>query len=246
VIDIFRLSVEGAIKELGPYFDLLESHTEAARGTAFEKVLDVEQEYRLTIADPGECQFEIEELRRDFLEKFNGLYPRSLRYSFLVYVVLVTETHLNDICDSIKEKHSCPISAKDLTGMGINRSLNYLKLVADVKAEHLRHREIISDLSAIRNCIVHRLGRVRVKPEESVDDVDRKILAIIKRRNGIRLSNERETLGKALLDDESDDDIRLLVIEPEFCKSVVASLQEFFTDVFDAAGFAPYPFKPRE
>jgi hypothetical protein len=235
VLDIYRLSVEEVLKELGPYYDLLEKHTETAKYTAFEEVLDVEKEYRLSISDHSLAKFEVGELRNDFKRRFNEFYPRSLRYSSVVLLVIVTENYLNEICDAVYERRKLPIRAKDLTGRGIERSLNYLKAMVGVEPGKIRHWQRMSALSEIRNCVVHRFGKVRNKHQE---ETDKRIANIIKREPGLKLSEADAFSG-------SEEDMRMLLIDPAFCRTAVVATQEFFADVFDSAGFGASLLKPK-
>lgn len=154
------------------------------------------------------------------MEEYDWVYeyffPRSLRYSFIVLLYLVIEHQLNQLCDEIKKRRNLPIRSNEMNGDALKRSKVYLQKVAGIS---IKNWETLEDLSKVRNCIVHALGKV----ELSKDDKHLKLL--VKKNIGLSIS------GK-----ESQEE-GFLIVNAEYCESAVRIAEQFFDEIFDAADF---------
>lgn len=154
------------------------------------------------------------------MEEYDWVYeyffPRSLRYSFIVLLYLVIEHQLNHLCDEIKKRRNLPIRSNEMSGDALKRSKVYLEKVAGIS---IKNWETLEDLSKVRNCIVHALGKV----ELSKDD---KHLRLIVNKN----------IGLSISDEESQEE-GFLIVSAEYCEAAVRIAEQFFDEIFDAADF---------
>ena len=96
-------------------------------------------------------------LRHEFY-KLEDIFPRTLNYSFVVFVYIEIETRLMTLCELIYEELRTPICVKELKGSGINRYINYLTKFLRINKNDLEILPVIFNLATIRNCIVHANG----------------------------------------------------------------------------------------
>jgi hypothetical protein len=96
-------------------------------------------------------------LKHEFF-KLEDIFPRTLNYSFVVFVYIELETRLMTLCDLIHEELSMPIRVKELKGSGIKNYINYLTKFLKINKKDLEILPVIYNLATIRNCIVHANG----------------------------------------------------------------------------------------
>ena len=158
----------------------------------------------------------------EYQSVFSDTYPLYLRYSFVVLIYLVLESQLNALCDDIKERKGIPIRATELRGdSNITRCKIYLQKLANLSNIDDKYWETVEDISKVRNCIVHTLGKVELSR-------DRKRLHEIATENrGLSISNI----------DLSEQEV--LVITPEYCQQAVRDVLMLLQKIFEAAGYEP-------
>lgn len=146
------------------------------------------------------------------------LFPLSLRYSFVVLLYLIIEDRLRQACNLIQKIRALPIRAKDLRGDTLEQCMIFLDKLVGIQRQSISTWQRISDLSKIRNCIVHSSGRV----EESRDKDYLKLLA------------KQENSLIDLSDNEQPTETQL-VISPEYCVISTLVAGRFFEEIFEAA-----------
>lgn len=156
------------------------------------------------------------------MEEYDWVYeyffPRSLRYSFIVLLFLVTEHQLNQLCDVIQKRRNLPVQANEMGGDALKRSKVYLQKVAGLS---IKNWEYLEDLSKVRNCIVHALGKVELSKDE------KHLKQLVKKNIGISIS------------DEDSQEEGFLVVSDEYCASAVRFAKQVFEEIFDTADFGP-------
>ncbi len=123
---------------------------------------------------------------------------------------------MTQLCKVVQEKHNLPIKANDLRGDIIERSKTYIHKVARVSMDGVDWTKV-SDLSIVRNCIVHTMGEIT----ESKDNAHLQKMA-------------SANIGLSIGDDKFFDSGRLQ-ISKGYCSKVVREMQAFFDQIFDAA-----------
>lgn len=151
----------------------------------------------------------------EYAFNFRAMFPRSLRYSYIVLLFLIVESQLSLFCDILKERSSIPIRANDLKGDIITRSKTFLAQLAKLSIEKPLWDKL-EDLSKVRNCIVHTNGQVELS-------TDKKHLRVMASK-GHGLS-----IGFGYIDDE------ILIIEPIYCTEATNDVKMFFDALFNAA-----------
>ena len=149
------------------------------------------------------------------------MFPRSMRYSFIVLLFLNLESLLNRFCDDIKERNSIEIRSAKLKGDSVERTRTYLHKLAKVPEINPTIWGKIEDLSKVRNCIVHALGKV----DESRDQIRIKDIA----KQGIGL-----TIG-----DSDVFEAGHLILTPDYCANAVNDIASLIRELFDKAGYEP-------
>jgi hypothetical protein len=147
---------------------------------------------------------------------YERFFPRSLRYSFIVLLYLVIEHQLNQLCDEIKKRRNLPIRSNEMSGDALKRSKVYLEKVAGIS---IKNWGTLEDLSKVRNCIVHALGKVELSKD------DKYLRLLIKKNIGLSIS------------DEESQEQGFLIISAEYCEAAVQIAEQFFDEIFDAADF---------
>jgi len=210
-IDMFRIETSNVFHGLSKY------------QKSMEEYLPVIQESE---------QFAVEAYRHDespdavpfdaLMEEYDWVYgyffPRSLRYSFVVLLFLVIEHQLNQLCDEIKKRQSLPIRANEMSGDVLKRSKVYLEKIAGISINNWSDLE---DLSKVRNCIVHALGKVELSKDE------KHLRQLVKRNVGLYISSK----------DFQEEGY--LVVSADYCESAIRVAKKFFDEIFEAADFGP-------
>jgi hypothetical protein len=79
-------------------------------------------------------------------------------YSFFIYLFSDFENKINIICRDYIEKNDLRVDLKDLKGSGIERSLLFLKKIAEVRLPDSALINEIILMRDIRNCLAHSEG----------------------------------------------------------------------------------------
>ncbi len=223
-IETFRLKTQNILSALTEYQKKMELQLKAVQEDEYNR-FDKWAEQQAEPEDGFDKEL-IWEINGDYYRwTYDFMFPRSLRYSFMVLLFLVLENQLTGLCDEIAKRRSLSVRLKDLKGDILERSKTYLHKIANVPTIDQSHWIKIEDLSKVRNCIVHALGKVELS-------VDRKRLAYL----------ASEGWGISISDDSSPEP-GVLVLTPEYCAHAVDDMDIFFRDLFDSAGFARVDFK---
>jgi hypothetical protein len=215
-VNFFRIDFESTIDILRDYQVTMEEQLthiqkqEVAHIAALLKGIEDEEEAALQedlAGDEFHCTYEI-------------MFPRYMRYSFIVLLFLNLESLLTRFCDSIKRRNKIAIRSSDLKGDSVARSRTYLHKVAAIPELMAPVWNSIEDLSKVRNCIVHTLGKVELSSDQTrIKDIA---------RQGIGLSIGDNGLEEGCI-----------VLNPQFCIKAVDDVANLIKELFDKAGYGP-------
>jgi len=163
------------------------------------------------------AQEQMAEDEYDWTYKF--MFPRSLRYSYIVLLFLVIESELVGLCDDIKERRGIPLRANELKGDTIARTKSYLRKLAGLALLDDQLWLAVEDLGKVRNCIVHALGKVELSNDQG------RLRELATKNIGLSISGD------------GYPDEGLLILTAEYCKSATQNVQALFTALFDLAGY---------
>lgn len=208
-IDFFRIETANIFHGLTEYQKIMEAQLPIIQGQE-QSSIERFRDHDLPNTLPYESMVE----EYDWVYEY--FFPRSLRYSFIVLLYLVVEHQLNQVCDEIKKRRNLPIRSNEMSGDALKRSKVYLRKVAGIS---IKNWETLEDLSKVRNCIVHALGKVELSKD------DKHLKLIVKKNIGLSISNiESQEEG-------------FLIVSAEYCESAVRIAEQFFDEIFDAADF---------
>ena len=161
---------------------------------------------------------------------FDMLFANFFRYSFIVLLYLIFEDWLYRLCVAVHDikgyKESPPTPSRDI----LNTYKNYL-VKAGVKAEGGLWQDI-SDFNKVRNCIAHNSGCVkRSRYEPRLRTMAQKAIGI-----GISSYENRGEIEPLYLEND------MLIIEPQYCESVVQDIKQLFEKLCDAASLYEIDF----
>lgn len=174
---------------------------------SFEELLQQNKEEHENALKAGQLSWEEDSYHSDELWKFDEVFPKILRNSFLVTCHSYLEHKLNDYCRYLRKDHALLLDVNDLKGSGIERASKYLKLVAKLDFPDTNHSwNEIMYLNKIRNFIVHNEGRLNdSKKAKAVRDY-------ISRHSDLLSLDERETI----------------ILTGGYCKYIIDILMAFF------------------
>jgi hypothetical protein len=210
IIHFFRIETDSFFRSLADYHEKMEAQIPIIRESEFEKVREWAKQESV---EYGEYDVAIDELHWDYDYNF----PRSLRYSFVVLLFLVVEKQLTEFCRNLEEEHNLPIKANALKGDIIERAKTYVHKLASIAEGRINWKKV-EDLSKVRNCIINAMGDVKeLRDKTHIQD-------LISANIGLTIGSEEFTeRGK-------------LQLSAEYCSKAVQEIQDFFDELFDAAG----------
>lgn len=211
IIDFFRMETSALFRGLAEYHEKMEVQLELIQKKEEEQLRSWAEAEAL---EPAEFFAELDGHRWTY----DFLFPRSLRYSFIVLLFLVLESQLGQLCDQVKNRRNLPVRASEFRGGVVQRAKTYLRKMAGIKDVDWTY---VEDLSKIRNCIVHALGKVDLSRDKD------RLRHLALRGNGLTIS-----------DDEFSEE-GILLVSADYCSQAVRNVSAFFDEVFDAAGFGP-------
>lgn len=159
-IEIFRINTENILDAIAKYQSAMESQLESIQAEELKNIgarnalLTSEREVMLEMA------------QEEYTWTYDYMFPRSVRYSFIVLLFLVVESQLVLLCEDLRDRGNFSERVQDLNGEAISRCKEYLTRVAGLPDNHLVW-EKIKDLAKVRNCIVHALGKVDRSPRNT-------------------------------------------------------------------------------
>ncbi len=216
-INLFRIDCEGTIEMLRDYQITMETQLVQIQKQETARVTKLLGE----IEDDDDHYIHQDIAADEYHYTYEVMFPRSMRYSFIVLLFLNLEDLLNRFCDHIKERDNISIRSIKLKGDSVERSRTYLHRLARVPGLDSAIWECIEDLSKVRNCIVHTLGKV----DQSSDQMRIKDIA----KQGIGL-----TIGDSDILESGQ-----IVLTPDYCRKAVNDASVLIRELFDKAGFGP-------
>jgi hypothetical protein len=217
-IEWFRSETESILHSLAEYQAVMETQLDTVQTNEQKRVRDW---LRSIEFESDDWDVESSIARDEYEWTYNIMFPKSLRYSFLVLLFLVLERQLIGLCDDIKDRQKLPIRANDLKGDTILRCKIYLQKLAGISRVDDQLWVKVEDLSKVRNCIVHALGKIELSNDQ------RRLQELATNGHGISISGH-----------ESPEE-GLLIITSEYCQQAINDVLEFFTAIFEAAGYGP-------
>jgi hypothetical protein len=207
-----RTETISILRHLADYHSMVESRIEADKQNETEELNEVVHQSD----DPGLFAAEAD----DLLWVYESYFPRFLRYSLIVTLVMVMESQLIKICDDLRLKRNLRLKSKDLKGDTFSQCKRYLEEIAQLPLKTSLW-EGLADLLKVRNCIVHTMGNI-----ESSNDKNR-LCAIAKTGSGLSLGS---TVFTGL-------DKNIIYLSPEYCERAIMDVIDFFDDIFNTAGY---------
>ncbi len=148
-------------------------------------------------------------------------FPNTLHYSYIVLLFITIEDCLNKTCDLLHQANKLPLRAKDLRGDAIGQCMRFLDKLAGIPRDDLLYWPQISDLSQIRNCIVHTSGHIELSRDK------KHLLELVQKQpDALKLSEH-----------ENHED-RVLVVEHSYCMHSTENARNFFKEILEKAGMA--------
>jgi len=219
----FGLLAKSAFSGLGEYYRKSESLFESARE---KDSLEIQEEIKTLARDLrlskdeeyGEWSLKMQEHE----EQYDMLFTNFLRYSFIVLAYLVLEDHLHRFCMALQDAKGP--AAKPVLKPGSNawEYREYINTRVSVQASLW---EGVEDLRFIRNCITHASGNVA--RSNCRPDLHR----IANKNVGISISSRGIADKMTPLYLEGD----MILIEPQYCKSVVHDIGVLLETICKAA-----------
>lgn len=160
--------------------------------------------------------------------KYHMLFTNFFRYSYIVLISSVLEDHLYKLCRALQDikqyidvQQYLKARKNDRTST-IEKYKNYINDVGVSVRPNLW--EVIKDLNAIRNCIVHSSGNVNRSRYQD-------LMKIAEKGVGIRISGKSDSneLTPLYLADH------MLMIEAKYCKSIIPQITVLFEELCKAA-----------
>ena len=210
-IEFFRVETSALFDQLAEYHEKMEIQLGLTQQNEEEQL---RSQARAEAWDPDEFFAMLDTIHRSY----DFIVPRYFRYSFIVLLFLVLENRLNQLCDEVKNRHDLPVRASEFKGGIIQRAKTYLRKMAGIKDVDWAY---VEDLSKIRNCIVHGMGKINLSTNEA------HLKQVALREEGLEIS------------ENGFGEEGILLVSADYCSQAVQNVKAFFDEVFDSAGFDP-------
>lgn len=198
--DDLRLKTVFALSELARYCGTMEQQITLHKAEKLTEVRSLIEQHRVP-----------EDLLQSYDLEFEQTIVKSFRYSYVVLLFLALQSKLEIICDYVQARRNVPLRARDLRGDGIDRCTVFLKKMANIPLDNIPYWSEISDLSKVRNCIVHAEGCL-----DRSRDRDR-LRELCKRDNGLASTGE------------PPEDV--LVVGPQYCATTTDHMFDAFNQI---------------
>ena len=212
-VDFFRAEIMATLKTIREY------------SITMEKQLDLLHETREALLRAEAKSWE--DLQVDLPEfkiVFDHIFPRCLRYSFVVFLYSVVETELEALGNELRKRRELPEDPISGKATPLERCKTFLSKNFTIDFGSISSWEKLVTLEKVRNCIAHAGGRIE-------DSRDKEFLGR-KAESGIGLNISDHAVSKGRLS-----------IEQEFCVSSSEAAISFFDLVFERTGFGPEEMK---
>ena len=213
-IDWFRSDTMWLIEKLSLYLTVMEKAITEGRSNDRERIARIE----INSADDFDDQ--MEELHRHEL-LFEKDFPSKLRYSFLVMSYILFESRSKALCAELIHRKIIEGKRLELKGdEALPRSVRRFFESEPNKVTFIKTSvwTELSDLNALRNCIVHGNGDVENWG---------------KRPRVMQIIHKNKARGLSVTGDG------FLQVEADYCRKVVEVNKQFFHTVFEETGFGP-------
>jgi hypothetical protein len=226
VLHRYRTTILSPLANLSSYLDRIEAQIQDLHPIErFNKSEEFKFPSGISQAEYQDLYAEHQDQLHQLDHEFTIVYPRLLRYSFVIILHSLVETGLRSLCNVIvckkQELGLQMISPQD--GRCFERAKDILCAASLSSIVYGPQWASLTDLQKVRNCIVHHGGRV-------ADTRDTKRLGHLVKQ-GIGLSIQTGGHFLVLPEDES-----LLIVERPFCAKMLDSARTFFVNVFDQSG----------
>jgi hypothetical protein len=215
-INFFRAELTSIINNLSAYLGKMEIQLDEMQIKEKEEI----KKYLDTIDDDEERYAEHQLAEEAFSYNYEIMFPRSLRYSYIILLFLNLESILSKFCSAVREKNNTDLTANLLKGDIVDRSKVYLKRIIKIDGIDDNKWINIEDLSKVRNCIVHTAGRIDLSNNKD-------------RLKQIASQNIGLSIG------DSDLNEGYIVLNSEYCKTMTKQVRELVDELFDKAGYGP-------
>lgn len=199
------------LKHLANYHDLMEARLEQDASSAVDAILQSQRQ-----RDSALFEADVDETKWIY----ENYFPRFLRYSLIMTLVMILETQLVKLCDSIKVKRNLSVRSKDLKGDTLNQCKKFLESVAKLSLDQALWNRVI-DVSKVRNCIVHSMGDIELSNDKN------RLLDLVRANQGIAVG---DTVFQGL-------ERNTIFISSEYCAQSIQHVAMLFDNIFDGAGF---------
>jgi len=207
-VDFFRAETMATLKTVREYLATMEDQLNLLRETK-----------EALIRTEAKCWEDLDVDLREFKIVFNEIFPRCLRYSFVVFLYSVMETQLDALCNEIRKRRGLPEELRDKR-TPLERCKDFISKSFGIDFGKTPTWEALTVLEKVRDCIAHTGGRVE-------DSRDRDFLEI-KAKAGIGLAFSDHSISKGRI-----------IVEHKFCADTSDAAISFFGMVFERTGFGP-------
>jgi len=207
-IDLRHVDTYHAISALRTYLDLMEQQMPIVQ-TCELATLETERPPGNDEVEQSLHCNEISYLEQLFEE---DLFP-TMRYSFIVFLHTVFETHLRGFCVGVQRERKLPIGLTDLQGSAVDQASSYLTKLVGIPVATFPEWTHLRRFQSIRDCIVHDYGYLNPK-----NNRHESLRQFAIKADGIRIT--------------SVDRIDLSRI---FCEQHLANIAAFFKRLFETA-----------
>jgi hypothetical protein len=208
-----------AVSGAAQYYDTIESLLQSAKTAEKARIEEMVKSMELN----AEVEFtEWNIAMQEHEATFDMLLPNFFRYSFITLLLLIVENRLNELCyaaRTIKRLTTAPPQPKKDIIRGYKEYISNEARISGLDWDALH------ELSKVRNCIVHRSGRVKGFRNESF------LRQLTGKRAGLYVSNRLRAYERELQPLYLEDD--MLVIEPEYCRYMLDIVKAFLEDLCD-------------
>ena len=135
-------------------------------------------------------------LRQSIKHQFESAYTKFQTYSTIAFAYNATEYYLKQLCKELKNRESLHLGIRDISGQPFTKKFSKFmknsKLIDLPKSD----KNLINKLQILRNCIVHRYGRIEDADNET------ELVRIIKDEDGIDMDKNgdlRVSINKAVM-----------------------------------------------
>lgn len=219
--DLRCISIKAKLATASEYFRLMEAQLQDAR--SLETFL-LSSKYDSGDEDiQGECSA----MKQDLQNEFNEDYGPFFRQSFLIAFHSLVERSLEKVCDEIRKARGLEFKATDFRGGTLEQAKVFLTKVAKIPFQKLKNWQDLTDLTTIRNCLVHAEGKI--SQMKSAGDRDR-LWVLVEKQKGLRVDARHAAIA-ASTSDKHPNEARL-IIEALYCQQALVTVVGFFDCLF--------------